>query len=159
MSKKSHKTLAMVVCLLFFTQIALGAVTKFDKAEYMPPKTAGSQNAKAGSPVKGELCFDKETKTLSFTDGKGNTIVNIPFDKIKSMLYERTSRPRYAEAILLSPLFLFSKTKKHFLTVQYTNSAGDGQFVMIHLDKSNARDIVAEAEAESGVKVEWAQEK
>jgi hypothetical protein len=159
MSKETRKTLATAVCLLFLSEIGLGATAKFDKAEYMPPKTAGSQNTKAGSPVKGDVCFDKETKTLSFTDGKGNAVVSIPYDKIKSMLYEQTSRPRYAEAILLSPFFLFSKTKKHFLTIQYTNAAGDGQFAMIHMDKSNARDIVAEAQAESGVKVEWAQEK
>jgi hypothetical protein len=69
------------------------------------------------------------------------------------MLYEKTSHPRYTEAILISPFFLFSKTKKHFLTVQYTDERGDGKFMMLHMDKSNAEDIVNTAEAQTGQKV------
>ena len=75
------------------------------------------------------------------------------------MLYERTSKPRYAEAILLSPLFLFAHSKKHFLTIQYTDADGQGKFAMIHLDKGNARDVVAAAEAETGKKVERTEER
>ena len=75
------------------------------------------------------------------------------------MLYELSSKPRYAEAILISPFFLFTKSKKHFLTVQYTDDAGSGKFMMIHMDKTNARDIVNTAEAETGKKVDYSQEK
>lgn len=135
------------------------ATLKFGKAEYVPPKDEGSKNKKGGNPIKGEVCFDKGAKVFTFVDDKSNTVVTIPYDKIKSMLYEKTSHPRYAEAIIISPFFLFSKTKKHFLTIQYTNAAGEGQFAMIHMDKGNARDIVAQAEADTGKKVDLSEER
>jgi hypothetical protein len=109
--------------------------------------------------VKGSIGFDKDKKTVEFTDDKGAPVVSIPDDKIRSKLYETTSKPRYAEAILISPFFLFTDSKKHFLTIQYTGTDGQGKFAMIHLDKGNARDVVAAAEAETGKKVERAEEK
>jgi hypothetical protein len=55
---------------------------------------------------------------------------------------------------LLSPFLLFTKSKKHSLTIQYTDDAGAGKFSVFHMDKSNARDIANTAEAESGQKIE-----
>ena len=52
---------------------------------------------------KGHVIFEKEQKVIEFQDSKGQMIVTIPYDKIKSLLYEKTSRPRYTEAILISP--------------------------------------------------------
>jgi hypothetical protein len=159
MKKSAITALAIAMSMLFVADAMAATTAKFDKVEYLPPKVAGNKNAKESNPVKGDICFDKDTKNVIFIDEKGHTVVTIPYDKVKSLLYEKTSHPRYTEAILISPFFLFSKTKKHFLTIQYTNAAGDGQFAMIHMDKSNARDIVAEAEAETGKKVEMTEEK
>ena len=145
-------------CALLFAAISLGATaTKFDHAEFLKAKTEGQK--KDDHPVKGSISFDREKKTVEFADEKGAPVVSIPDDKIKSMLYEKTSKPRYAEAILISPFFLFTHSKKHFLTIQYTDTDGQGKFAMIHLDKGNARDVVAAAEAETGKKVERAEEK
>lgn len=147
-------------CAVLFAGVSLVAATtatKFDHAEYLPPKTEGQK--KDAQPVKGSIAFDREKKTVEFFDEKGASVVSIPDDKIKTMLYERTSKPRYAEAILLSPFFLFAHSKKHFLTIQYVDADGQGKFAMIHLDKGNARDIVAAAEAETGKKVERAEER
>jgi len=145
-------------CALLFATVSLAATaTKFDHAEYLRPKTEGQK--KDDHPVKGSISFDKDKKTVEFADEKGVFVVSIPDDKIKSILYEKTSKPRYAEALLISPFFLFTHSKKHFLTIQYTDTDGQGKFAMIHLDKGNARDVVAAAEAETGKKVERAEEK
>ena len=145
-------------CALLFATVSLAATaTKFDHAEYMRPKTEGQK--KDDHPVKGSISFDKDKKTVEFADEKGVSVVSIPDNKIKSILYEKTSKPRYAEALLISPFFLFTHSKKHFLTIQYTDTDGQGKFAMIHLDKGNARDVVAAAEAETGQKVERAEEK
>ena len=145
-------------CALLFATVSLAATaTKFDHAEYLKPKTEGQK--KDDHPVKGSISFDKEKKTVEFADEKGVSVVSIPDDKVKSILYEKTSKPRYAEAILISPFFLFTHSKKHFLTIQYTDADGQGKFAMIHLDKGNARDVVAAAEAETGKRVERAEEK
>ena len=145
-------------CAMLFATVSLAATaTKFDHAEYMRPKTEGQK--KDDHPVKGSISFDKDKKTVEFADEKGVSVVSIPDDKIKSILYEKTSKPRYAEALLISPFFLFTHSKTHFLTIQYTDGDGQGKFAMIHLDKGNARDVVAAAEAETGKKVERAEEK
>ena len=145
-------------CALLLATSAFAAnAVKFDHVEYLPPKAEGQK--KSDHPVKGSISIDRDKKTIDFFNEKDESVVSIPDDKIKSMLYERTSKPRYAEAVLLSPLFVFAKTKKHFLTIQYTDADGNGKFAMIHMDKGNARDIVAAAEAEIGKKVERAEEK
>jgi len=152
------KALSAVFCLAFVAVSTLSAAeVKFDKVEYFPPKAEGQK--KGAEPVKGHVIFDKERKMIEFQDHKGQMIVTIPYDRIKSLLYEKTSKPRYTEAILISPFFLFSKTKKHFLTIQYSDPAGAGAFCMIHMDKSNASDIVNTAEAETGKPIERTEEK
>ena len=89
-----------------------GKQIQFDKVEYFPPKAEGQK--KSAEPVKGHVIFDKEKKVIEFQDSKGQMIVTIPYDKIKSLLYEKTSRPRYTEAILISPFFCSAKPKSIF---------------------------------------------
>ena len=147
--------LALLLCLALTGQ--LWASEQFGKVEYMPPKTEGQKHG--ADPIKGHVIFDKGKKAVEFQSEKGQQIASVPYDKIKGVLYEKTSRPRYTEAILISPFFLFSKTKKHFLTFQYTDEKGEGKFMMLHMDKSNAMDIVNTAEAETGQKVAREEEK
>lgn len=158
MRATSRKALCAAVCLVFVAA-AIGntAEIKFEKVEYMPPKVEGQK--KSTNPVKGHVIFDKDKKVMEFQDTKGQIIVTIPYDKMKSLLYEKTSKPRYAEAVLVSPFFLFSKTKKHFLSIQYTDANGAGAFCMLHMDKGNSTDIVNTAEAETGKHVERTEER
>lgn len=150
------KVILAAACAGLFSAVAFSAV-KFDHAEYLKPKAEDQK--KDEQPIKGSISFDKDKKTVEFVDEKGNSVVSIPYDKIKSMLYERTSKPQYAAAVLVNPLFLLAKSKKHFLTIQYTDADGQGKFALIHMDKGNARDIVNTAEAETGKKVDRSEEK
>ena len=143
--------------LAFSTETASGSTLKFDHSEYM--KATASGQKKAGPALKGALCFDSAQKSVSFLDKGGNPAFQIGYDSIKSMLYEQSATPRYAEAVLISPLFLLSNSKKHYLTIQYTDSTGVGQFVIIHLDKKNAQEAIAAAQAQTGKPVERVEQK
>jgi hypothetical protein len=147
----------LLACSLAHARDTSNNANKFDHAEYMQATAAGQK--KAAPAVKGTLSFDAEKQTVNFLDQKGAPAFSIRYDSIKTILYEQTSKPRYAEAILISPLFIFSHSKKHFITIQYTDTAGAGQFVIVHLDKKNAREVVAAAEARTGKKVEQVEEK
>jgi hypothetical protein len=147
----------LLACSIVQAKDAPSTFGKFDHAEYMQATASGQK--KAAPAVKGALSFDAEKKCVDFVDEKGAPAFSIKYDSIKTILYEKTSKPRYAEAILISPLFLFSHSKKHFLTIQYSDAAGTGQFVIVHLDKKNAREVVALAEAQTGKKVEQVEEK
>jgi hypothetical protein len=157
------KILAVFNSLLFACSIAQGAnekqrdPNKFDHAEYMQATVAGQK--KAAPAVKGALTFNAEEKSVVFMDEKGSPAFNVKYDSIKTILYEQTSKPRYAEAIIISPLFLLSHSTKHFLTIQYTDTDGTGKFVIVHLDKKNVREAVATAESQTGKKVEHVEEK
>jgi hypothetical protein len=130
---------------------------KFNKAEYLVATATGQ--VKAGAPVKGTLFFDNEKKTVTFLQESGSSILDIQYDSIKDITYEKASKPRYAEAVLISPFFLLSNSKKHYLTFQYDDPSGKGKYAIIHLDKKNAREAVACAEAQTGKKVEQITEK
>lgn len=145
--------LAAIGTVCLFSLFA--AEPKFDKAEYLK---AGTAKDKKGETIKGALAFDSVKKTMSLARADGSVAVSIPYDSIKSLLYERSSKPRYAEGILLAWPLLLTKSKKHYLTVQYTDATGQGQFAIFHLDKSNYQVILATAEAQTGKKVERSEE-
>ncbi len=130
---------------------------RFDKAEYLQATSGGQK--KAGEAVKGTLVFDPETKNVKFLQNSGSQVLSIKYDAIKNMTYEKASKPRYAEAVIISPLFLLSNAKKHYLTIQYADETGAGKYAIVHLDKKNAREAVACAEAQTGKQVEQIDEK
>jgi hypothetical protein len=156
MNRHIRKAVLIAGCALVFAATSFVGV-KFDHAEYLKPKTEGQK--KDDHSVKGSVSFDRDKKSVDFLDEKGTIVLSIPNDQIKSILYEKTSKPRYAEAILISPFFLFTHSKKHFLTIQYADGDGQGKFALIHMDKGNAREILAAAEAETGKKVERSKER
>ena len=132
-------------------------VLKFGRAEYMKATSSGQK--KAEPAIKGDLCFDTNKKKVEFRCGERVPAFSISYESIKSLLYEQAAKPRYTEAVLISPLFLLSHAKKHFLTIQYTDSTGASQFVIVHLDKKNAREAIAAAESQTGKSIERVEEK
>jgi hypothetical protein len=158
------RLLVVLIALLFALPSALGDETsskrdehRFNKAEYLQATSTGQK--KAGVSVKGTLWFDSEKKNVTFLQESGSAVLNIKYDSIKNVTYEKASKPRMAEAVLISPLFLLSNAKKHYLTFQYTDEGGESKYAIVHLDKKNAREAVACAEAQTGKKVEWIDEK
>ena len=157
----------LALCAMWTSTIAIPAVAasddvkaearKFDHAELFGGTPTGQK--KAGGSIKGALVFDSEKKLIEFEANKGSEVVSIPYAQVKSLLYEQASKPRYTEAVLISPMFLLTHSKKHYLTIQYTDANGAGQFAIVLLDKKNAQGAVAAAQAETGKNVDRAEEK
>jgi hypothetical protein len=128
----------------------------FGKAQYIKRSAAGE---KKGQTIDGTLRFDSASKEVQFFKKlDAPPEFTLKYDAIKSMLYEKTAKPRYAAGLILAWPLLFTKSKKHFLTIQYTDAAGTGQFAIIRLDKGNFREALARAESETGKKVERSEE-
>jgi hypothetical protein len=157
----------LALCAIWIPTVAVPAsaasgsrdqnVRKFDHAELFGGTSTGQK--KAGGSTKGALVFDSEKKTVEFQPGKGSAVISIPYSQVKSLLYEQASKPRYTEAVLISPMFLLAHSKKHYLTIQYTDTNGTGQYAIVQLDKKNAQEAIAAAQAETGKSVERAEEK
>jgi hypothetical protein len=88
-------------------------------------------------------------KQLVIADKDRRPLKTLPYDAIKSAEYSYSKSPRYKAGMLVSPFLLFTSGKKHWLTLQ-----ADKDFVILQMDKSNYKLIVATFEAKSGKKVE-----
>jgi len=155
-SRYRHFRNAWVAVLTIITVTASFGQSQFDRAELLKSATPGQ---KKGDAVRGILNFDGVNKEIGFRDKHGSQLLGIKCDSIKNLVYEKTAKPRYAEGLLIAWPLMFTKSKKHYLTVQYEEPAGTGRFAILHLDKSNYQEILATAEAQTGKKVERTEER
>jgi hypothetical protein len=91
--------------------------------------------------------------TLIFQSAK--TAIQIPYTKINTLEYGQNVSRRYAEAVLLSPIFLLAKSRKHFVTVGYSDTDGKQQALVFRVEKGDIRSVLAALEARTGRRVEF----
>jgi hypothetical protein len=84
--------------------------------------------------------------------------VRIPYSKIDTIEYGQRVSRRFVEAVLVSPLLLLAKKRKHFLTVGYTDEEGHRQAMVFQLDKGAVRAVLVSLEAKTGRKIEFQDE-
>ena len=79
----------------------------------------------------------------------------VPYESINLLEYGQRVNRRVLEAVLLSPLFLMSKTRQHFLTVGYQDEHGRQQAMIFKVNSGDIRFILVSLEARTGRKVEF----
>ena len=62
---------------------------------------------------------------------------------------------RYAAAILISPLLLLSKSRKHFITLGFVDADDRQQALVVRVDKGDIRPALAALAARTGRRVEY----
>ena len=101
---------------------------------------------------------------INTTDGEAllfrtkQTTVRIPYTKINTLEYGQRVNRRYAEAILISPLLLLAKRRKHYLTVGFTDEQGQQQALVFEVSKRAVRPVLVSLEAKTGRKIEFQDE-
>jgi hypothetical protein len=93
------------------------------------------------------------TEALQFQCGA--TSLRIDYKKINTLEYGQNVSRRYAAAILVSPLLLLSKTRRHYVTLGYLDDAGNQQALVFRVDKSDIRTVLASLEARTGRRIEY----
>jgi hypothetical protein len=83
------------------------------------------------------------------------TDIEIPYQKINTVEYGQNVSRRYAAAILISPVLLLSKSRKHFVTLGYVDAEGRQQALVIRVDKGDIRSVLTGLEARTGRRVEY----
>ena len=81
--------------------------------------------------------------------------VQISYSKINLIEYGQKVDRRYLAAFLISPLFLLSKSRQHFLTVGYTDDDGRQQAMVFQVPKGSVRSVLVSLEARTGLKVQF----
>ena len=84
-----------------------------------------------------------------------HTRVQVPYESINLLEYGQQAGRRYIMAIVISPVFLLTKARKHFLTVAYRDEEGRQQAMVFQVHKSDVRAVLAGLEARTGLKVEF----
>jgi hypothetical protein len=59
---------------------------------------------------------------------------------------------------VISPVFLLSKSRKHFLTIGYSGDDGKQQALVFRVDKNSIRSTLAALEARTGQKTQYQDE-
>lgn len=105
---------------------------------------------------------DKLDGRLSATDNrvliftfKSNKRFGVGYDRINLLEYGQNVNRRLAEAIVLSPLFLLSKSRKHFLTIGYRDDNDEQQAMVFQIDKKDVRALLVILEARTGLRVQF----
>lgn len=88
----------------------------------------------------------------------GRNSIRIPWTRINLLEYGLQVNRRYAMAILISPMFLLSKSRRHFVTVGYTDDNGKQQAMVFQVAKNDVRATLVALEARSGRRVEFQDE-
>lgn len=81
--------------------------------------------------------------------------VEVPYRDINLLEYGQKADRRYLAAFLVSPVFLLSKKRDHFLTVGYSDPQGKQQAMVFRVEKADVRALLASLEARTGVKVQY----
>jgi hypothetical protein len=144
--RRSYLTWLFLLCISssWFSLRAEGAGAR---AEVVGGTVAGVRPNSEGN-------FEMTDDHTLFFQGK-HVSVQIPYDRINVLEYGQRVDRRYLEAILISPLMLLSKKRKHFLTVGYTDEQDRQQALVFRVHKNNVRSVLAGLEAKTGRKVEF----
>ena len=94
---------------------------------------------------------DEKAWTFDHKNGK----LAIPYDKVTELEYGQKAGRRVAMAILISPIALFSKKRKHYLTITYLDDSGKQQAGVFELGKDIVRTMLASIEARTGKQIQY----
>jgi hypothetical protein len=81
--------------------------------------------------------------------------VRIPYGKVNTLEYGQNVSRHYLAAVLISPVFLFAKSRKHFVTIGYSDPEDKQQALVFRVDKGDVRSLLASLEARTGRRVDY----
>jgi hypothetical protein len=93
---------------------------------------------------------------LLFRTRKGT--MRVPYERINLLEYGQKVDRRVGLAIVISPMFLLSKERKHFLTIGYADEGGRQQALVFQVDKDDVRSVLVSLEARTGRKIQFQDE-
>jgi hypothetical protein len=95
-------------------------------------------------------------EAFSFRYDEGE--LRIPYEQFNLLEYGQKAGRRLGLAIIVSPLFLLSKKRRHYLTIGYRDERGEQQAAVFELGKKIVRATLAGLEARTGLEVDYENE-
>lgn len=107
------------------------------------------------APASGEALANGERNFVFRYDGGE---LRIPYASVNLLEYGQQAGRRLALAITVSPLFLLSKKRRHYLTIGFVDADQKQQAAVFELGKKIVRSTLAGLEARTGRRVEYENE-
>lgn len=142
------RTLSVVLIASFLWTPLAAAAVRGKSARYVGGTVAAFKQAVDGT-------WELSEKSVIFTAEKNGGKLTIPYDKIESIEYGQKVGRRVGAAVMVSPLFLLSKKRKHFVTIQFLDEGGNKQGAVFELPKDSVKESLMTLESRSGKKVEY----
>lgn len=101
--------------------------------------------------VEGKPHCAADTFTFTYKGGK----LEVAYSRINAVEYGQKAGRRVGVAVAVSPLALFSKKRRHYLTLNYLDTSNQQQAAVFELGKDTIRTTLATLEARTGKKVEY----
>lgn len=114
-----------------------------DKAQYV-----GGTITTVQEKAETRLTLTSETEFIFDAGKKGR--VAIPYAGITEIEYGQKAGRRVGAAVLVNPLMLFSKGRKHFFTITFTDADNKDQVAVFELGKNIFRQSIKIVEVRSG---------
>jgi hypothetical protein len=140
----------MLVVLFLLFGLAAWAGDNGGKVEYVGGTVDGVKTGTDG------VAFTNDKQTFVFSYKK--SALKVAYTRINLIEYGQKVSRQYAAAILVSPMFMLAKTRKHFLTIGYTDEEGRQQAIVLRVDKNDIRSTLVSLEARTGLKIHYQDE-
>src|SRR5262249_55128121 len=121
-----------------------------NRAEYV-----GGTAEKIPSGASGSLDISDQRYFAFYTQ---KSQIRVPYSRINLLEYGQKVDRRLLLAIVISPAFLLSKKRKHFLTVGYIDEDGNHQALVFRVDKNDIRPALVSLEARTGLRIQYQDE-
>ena len=144
---EKNYTSGELICVAFLMFILLLAQSR---AEYVGG-TASALTSGSGGSI--EL---SDQRYLGFYTKRGQ--VRVAYERVNLLEYGQKVDRRLLAAVVISPMFLLSKSRKHFLTIGYMDEDGKQQALVFRVDKGSIRSALVSLEARTGLKVQYQDE-
>jgi hypothetical protein len=136
--------------LIFVTFLMFILLLAQSRAEYVGGTASTLASGNTGS------IDASDQRYLAFYTKRGQ--VRVSYDRVNLLEYGQKVDRRLLAAVVISPMFLLSKSRKHFLTIGYMDEDGRQQALVFRVDKGSIRSALVSLEARTGVKVQYQDE-
>ncbi|HXK59860.1 MAG TPA: hypothetical protein PLP42_08170 [Acidobacteriota bacterium] len=145
-----RKPIAIILVQMIFFHVAVPGAIRGHEVMYVGGTIGGLPEATEGK------LDTSDPELLKFYSEKGS--FEIPYEGVTSLEYGQKAGRRLGVAIAITVWALFSKKRKHFLTVGFRDADNQPQGVVLELPKGKPKSIITIIEARSGVKCEYESE-
>lgn len=146
----NRRAMAVLLMCSFLVPGSLEAGINKDGAMYM-----GGTVTTIPEQTEGKLDFAQPDK-MAFRWKNGSW--DLPYTQIISLEYGQKAGRRVGVAVVITVWALFSKKRRHFLTIGFRDAEGKQQAALIEIGKNKTKTSLAVLEARTGLKVEYESE-